>query len=358
LNKKREEFISKINDEKTKISEHNNHLPDIGKKVDDLGQQIAELAFDEPAMGKPEEFDDGLLLETTRKLEGIQISSVRDLLVKAQEASIRIDGMTKQIADKIMLLDKETSEMETLKKQADYEASEKLNKAQAELENLTEQYTTINADIARNETIIENTKKTLAEIKEKEHQLLDIGKVIEDAKAEAADWEVISKAFGKDGIQALELDALAPGIFDTANRILASAYGDRFRIEIKTTRMGGTGKKTKQIEDFLIYVIDSEDGEAVLLDDKSGGEAVWIKRAIYDAFAIIRKRNTDFAFLTCFQDETDGALDSAAKTAYCRMLEAAHAESKLRHTVIITHSDEVKAMIDQKINMEELEAAA
>jgi DNA repair exonuclease SbcCD ATPase subunit len=61
--------------------------------------------------------------------------------------------------------------------------------------------------------------------------------------------------------------------------------------------------------------------------------------------------NTNFAFLTCFQDETDGALDSEAKTAYCRMLEAAHEESNLRHTIIITHSNEVKAMIEQKIDM-------
>jgi ABC-type lipoprotein export system ATPase subunit len=92
----------------------------------------------------------------------------------------------------------------------------------------------------------------------------------------------------------------------------------------------------------------------VNLDDKSGGELVWIKRAIYDAFAVIRKKNTAFAFLTCFQDETDGALDPAAKTAYCRMLEAAHAESKLRHTIIITHSNEVKAMIEQKLDIETL----
>jgi len=36
------------------------------------------------------------------------------------------------------------------------------------------------------------------------------------------------------------------------------------------------------------------------------------------------------------------------------MLEAAHAESKLRHTIIITHSNEVKVMIEQKIDMDEL----
>jgi DNA repair exonuclease SbcCD ATPase subunit len=152
------------------------------------------------------------------------------------------------------------------------------------------------------------------------------------------------------------LDALAPGISDTANKILESAYGDRYRISIETTRIGGAGKKTKQIEDFVIKVIDNEYGEQANLEDKSGGEAVWIKRAIYDAFSVIRKRNTDFVFLTCFQDEADGQLDSKAKTSYCRMLEAAHAESKLRHTIIITHSNEVKAMIEQKIDMEELAA--
>jgi hypothetical protein len=40
------------------------------------------------------------------------------------------------------------------------------------------------------------------------------------------------------------------------------------------------------------------------------------------------------------------------------MLEAAHSESKLRHTIIITHSDEVKAMIEQKIDMEALASKA
>ena len=102
----------------------------------------------------------------------------------------------------------------------------------------------------------------------------------------------------------------------------------------------------------MIFVTDSEDGERRLLDNLSGGESVWVKRAIYDAFSVIRKRNTGFSFMTAFQDETDGALDADAKVLYTRMLEAAHFENKMRHTVIITHSDSVKASILQQINME------
>jgi hypothetical protein len=36
------------------------------------------------------------------------------------------------------------------------------------------------------------------------------------------------------------------------------------------------------------------------------------------------------------------------------MLEASHDEAKLRHTIIITHSNEVKAMVEQKIDMDAL----
>jgi len=287
-------------------------------------------------------------------MQTVDIEQTRARLVKAQEAEVRIEGLQAQILDKTEILKEKQAALSALVSGVDDGIRAELDEAIARHSKLTESYTEIKAEIARNEAGIEALEKTLAEIETQEKELAEIGKIIETAKREGGEWELIAKAFGKDGIQALELDALAPGIADTANRILESAYGDRFRIEIQTTRLGGAGKKTKQIEDFIIMVVDSEDGEAVSLDDKSGGEAVWIKRAIYDAFAVIRKRNTNFAFLTCFQDETDGALDSAAKTAYCRMLEAAHTESKLRHTVIITHSNEVKAMIEQKIDMEDL----
>jgi DNA repair exonuclease SbcCD ATPase subunit len=91
------------------------------------------------------------------------------------------------------------------------------------------------------------------------------------------------------------------------------------------------------------------------LDNLSGGESVWVKRAIYDTFAVVRKRNTNFCFKTAFQDETDGALDAESKIRYAGMLESVHFENKMKHTIIITHSDSVKASIPQQINMDEFE---
>lgn len=171
--------------------------------------------------------------------------------------------------------------------------------------------------------------------------------------AELADWRILERACGPDGIQALELDALAPSIAAVANRLLA-VQSPRYSVEFRTTRIAGKGGKTKQVETFEIYVLDSETGTEQEIGTLSGGESVWIKRAVYDAFAAIRAQNTGIRFLTVMQDETDGALDPEARMAYLRMMEAAHKESGRHQTLLITHSTELQAMVSQIIDVAEL----
>ena len=334
------------------ITEKEERLAGIDKKISELTQEMSEIAFEEPARPKQEIFDSSAEDAAVSKMNAIDISRARAELETAKTAAVRIEGINAQLSDKAKLLEQAEKTVAELEAKRDSGAESALSEAQSKLDSLTEKYTAIKAEIAATNATVEAGKKTLSEIAGQETELAKAQKDAVEAKAESTEWDLVSKAFGRDGIQALELDALAPGISETANRLLESAYGERFSISIETTRIGGSGKKTKQIEDFKIMVTD--DGETTTLENKSGGEAVWIKRAIYDAFAVIRRRNTGFAFLTCFQDETDGALDASAKTAYCRMLEASHEAAKLRHTIIITHSNEVKAMVEQKIAMESL----
>lgn len=334
------------------ITEKEERLSEINKKISELTQELSEITFEEPARPKQEIFDSSVEDEAVSKMNAIDINRARTELETAKTAAVRIEGINAQLADKQKLLEQAEKTVAELEAKRDCTAESSLSEAQSKLDLLTEKYTAIKAEIAATNATVEAGKKTLSEIAGQESELAKAQKDAVEAKAESTEWELVAKAFGKDGIQALELDALAPGISETANRLLESAYGERFSISIETTRIGGSGKKTKQIEDFKIMVNDN--GDVTTLENKSGGEAVWIKRAIYDAFAVIRRRNTGFAFLTCFQDETDGALDASAKTAYCRMLEASHEAAKLRHTIIITHSNEVKAMVEQKIAMESL----
>lgn len=352
LNEKRNGAKASIKILEDTISEKKNRISEIEKKHLEYNQELSENAFCEPVKPTTEIFDAAIENESVAKINAIDIGKARNELETAKTAVVRIEGLSAQIADKKKLLESAENMLKDIETKRDNDVENALQEAQIKIDSLTEKYTSMKSEIAAINAQIESEKKFLAELIENEKELEQIQKDAEKAKTESLEWELVAKAFGKDGIQALELDALAPGISETANRILKSGYGDRFSISIDTTRISGSGKKTKQIEDFKIMVND--DGDITTLENKSGGESVWIKRAIYDAFAVIRRRNTGFAFLTCFQDETDGALDPSAKTAYCRMLEASHEAGKLRHTIIITHSNEVKAMIEQKIAMESL----
>jgi exonuclease SbcC len=173
-----------------------------------------------------------------------------------------------------------------------------------------------------------------------------------------ADWRYLERACGRDGIQALELDAMGPSIAETANGLLDAAYGSRFRVEIRTTRIAGRGSKTKQVEDFELIVHDTERGTEQPLDTLSGGETVWIRKALYDAFGIIRARTTGTKFLTVCLDEADGALDPEARRRYVAMLRAAHEAAGRRHTICITHSEDAQQAIGQRIDMREFAGSA
>ena len=246
------------------------------------------------------------------------------------------------------------AEINTLAAEIDEFAAPALAKARAELEDIRRRYVDARAHLARLEErkrALEQQRTLVAEVRDK---LVRLQAEIAEGRQERAEWEYLQLACGPDGIQALELDAMGPGIAEVANRILESAYGSRFRVEFRTTRMAGKGSKVRQVEDFEVIIRDTEHGSEQALDTLSGGEAVWIKRAIYDAFGIVRDRTTGTRFLTAIQDEADGALDPEARLAYFRMLEAAHRESGRHQTIVITHSTDAQEMIGQRIEMREL----
>ncbi|MBN2531872.1 MAG: metallophosphoesterase [Spirochaetales bacterium] len=315
-----------------------------------LKTKISELKYPD----KPElpEFDDEELLRVNGDIEFLSIEESREIIQLARTAKTRIEESNKrtgQITDQSKKL---RNELDPLK--PDPEIEGKHTNALQKYEDIKQSYRDCRDEVQRLTSDIKNLENQIGELRKQEKELTTLKVVVEKKRREIHEWEWLAKACGPDGIQALELDALAPDIAASANRILESAYGSRFQIEFRTTRIGGRGANTKQIEDFLIIIHDLKAGTEQEVSTLSGGESVWIKKAIYDAFGIIRARNTGTKFLTVFQDETDGALDSEAKKAYFKMLQAAHNESGRYHTIVITHSPEAQSMIPQKIEISEL----
>jgi hypothetical protein len=115
---------------------------------------------------------------------------------------------------------------------------------------MRERYTATTAHLARIEEAIRAMRLLIADLGRKREQLAQIEARIAEADRDLGDWRYLERACGRDGIQALELDAMGPSIAETANSLLDAAYGTRFRVEIRTTRMAGRGSKVKQVEDF------------------------------------------------------------------------------------------------------------
>jgi len=325
------------------------------KKIEVIYKEINALVW--PEEPDDEEYDETSLMLLRNKILELHIDQLKADLSRAQEAEVRIQEGEKQLKTLETTLNTLNERAADLSKQIDGESETEYADVSNQLEECREQYTETDKELTRLNTEIDGLKKQIAE---KEAELEDLKALDKERKIKEADlteWQYLQRACGPDGIQALELDAMGPGIAEVANSILESAYGARFQIEFRTTRIGGSGSKTKQIEDFQIWIHDSRSGDEQLLETLSGGESVWVKRAIYDAFGIIRARKTGTQFLTVYQDEADGALDPEARTAYFRMLEKAHQEAGRYHTIIITHSIEAQEMIGQKIEMTALKEA-
>ncbi len=195
-------------------------------------------------------------------------------------------------------------------------------------------------DIGKYKSEKERNEHIISENKEIKETLKRLNK-------DFSEYQILEKAFGADGIQALELEALAPDIADMTNNILQTSYGDKFKISFQTLRQATDGH---YIEDFSILVEDTKTGTQRPLEWLSGGESVWIKESLYHAFSVIRAKSTNFSINTKFLDEADGTLDSAARLKYLKMIETSHKESNAIYTILITHSQELKDIIEQQIN--------
>ncbi len=157
----------------------------------------------------------------------------------------------------------------------------------------------------------------------------------------------VQASFSRTGIPLMELESAIPDIASMANDILEKSYGDRFTVSFETIRQG----KRKSVDDLNIVVYDSQQGMSKYLDMVCSGEEVWIKQALFYAFSIVRMNRTGFSFMTRFIDESDSSLDTSSRVRYLRMIEEAHRLAGARLSVLITHSQEIKDVAEQVIEI-------
>ncbi|MCY1197485.1 exonuclease SbcC [compost metagenome] len=157
-----------------------------------------------------------------------------------------------------------------------------------------------------------------------ERERLDVelaGLPAAEAKAQAlsdqiAQWKLLAKGLGNDGVIALSIDDAGPAITQIVNDLLLACYGPRFTIAIQTQTELANGEKR---EGFAIDVIDADNDSTKDFSVMSGGQKVWINECLTRGIALYRAQDAQQPFQTLFTDEADGPLDQERKRAFMKM---------------------------------------
>jgi len=177
-----------------------------------------------------------------------------------------------------------------------------------------------------------------------------------------AGFREVERAFGRTGVQVLEIDAAAPSVARITNELLRATFGGRFAVRMDTIRSGTQGR---QIETFDLMVLDGNrkdtagpsagkrkaPREQLLapVADLSKGERILVDEALKLGIALFHAQRQGSRIATLWRDECDGGLDAENRRRYPAMLRAALELGGFRRLYFISHDAEVRAQADAEI---------
>lgn len=167
--------------------------------------------------------------------------------------------------------------------------------------------------------------------------------------SEHADWTRLAQDLGKDGLQALAVDAAGPELAAIANDLLHSCVSSRWTIDIRTQRTSSDGKR--QIEGCDVLVLDTERGREAEAETFSGGERVLIGEAVSLALSVFACRRLGVDGPSLVRDESGAALSPENGRRYIEMLRRAAATIGADRVLYVSHSPELQELADHVIHV-------
>jgi len=167
--------------------------------------------------------------------------------------------------------------------------------------------------------------------------------------AELANWTRLGLDLGKDGLQALEIDAAIPQLNTLTNDLLHSCHGARFTVELRSSRVSADGKR--MLEDLDISVLDTVMGREAAVEIFSGGERVVISEAVSLALTMLACQRAGLSRPTLVRDESGAALDPGNGRAYIAMLRRAAELVDADKVLFVTHNPELQELADVRIEV-------
>ena len=280
--------------------------------------------------------DDAKLLKLQTLVEGMEESTSKRLDVQNQ-----IISKENIIKENIARIEQVTAQLNIIDEEVFKTASYDVFTLQSKINKLSTENGRLEAENSA-------LKARLLKHDERDLKIKEIDSRVAEKQKNITEWEIIESAFDKKGIPAMELSLQAPIIDREANRLL-SIYGTRYKVETITQDFDSTGKNL--VEKFKILVHDEKSNEIKNLPVISGGQGVWVTKALQEAISKVASERSGRTWLYSIMDEADGALDSEIIPVFYDMLDKA-LDGK-RKLVSVTHSTEAKNCITSVKNITE-----
>jgi len=200
---------------------------------------------------------------------------------------------------------------------------------------------------------VEREARLRARIEESERaitRLLTLDAELTMLDRELARWSRLATDLGKDGVQALLIDAAGPALTALVNELLHACVSTRWTVTIATTRLTKSGEDREALE---VRVLDTLAGREGPVESFSGGECVLLGEAVALALTVTACRTAGLEGATLVRDESGAALDAEKGRAYVAMLRRAVAMVGASRVLVVSHSPAVIAECDAALRFED-----
>ncbi len=188
-------------------------------------------------------------------------------------------------------------------------------------------------------------------LKEVRKQYQALQQELADVKAQLHRYQTLEAAFGKNGLQAMLIEAALPELENEANRLLARLTEGRMHVRLETQRE----KKSGGVQEALDIIISDELGSRPY-ELYSGGEAFRVNLALRIALSRLLARRAGAALQALFIDEGFGTQDTQGRE---NLVDALHMiKDEFGLILVITHIDELKDQFPVRILVEKTEAGS
>jgi DNA repair exonuclease SbcCD ATPase subunit len=168
-------------------------------------------------------------------------------------------------------------------------------------------------------------------------------KDIDSLNKEIEKYEIVSKAFSKDGIPQLMIDCALPQLQDILNQL--TSYIRKFDIKISTQQE----QKNDTLKETISFVVD--DGiKSRDIKYFSGGEKKLLKSIVRLGLSLFQSQRSGNSYKLLFMDEAFDALDRDNSMLLLRIIY--NLKSKFVQIFIISHSTDVLGNLSKCIRFE------